>query len=66
MIYHTAQVCGDEPVSVYRINDGDAVFVSFGVGRRFTMERRHVVEAMSALMAFDAEEAAAQIVQAAE
>ena len=66
MIYNTAQVCGDEPVSVYRINGGDAVFVSFGEDRRVTMERRHIVAAMSALIAFKAEEEAARALQAAE
>lgn len=66
MIYHTAQVCGDEPVSVYRVNGGDAVFVSFGKDRRFTLERHHIVAAMSALIAFKAEEAAAPALQAAE
>lgn len=66
MIYHTAQVCGDEPVSVYRITGGEAVFVSFGEGRRVTLERRHIVAAMSALIAFKAEEASAAALQAAE
>ncbi len=66
MIYNTAQVCGDEPVSVYRINGGDAVFVSFGEDRRVTLERRHIVAAMSALIAFKAEEKAAPALQAEE
>lgn len=65
MIYHTAQICGDEAPTVSRGEGGKAIFVTFGTpgGSGITMERRHVVAAVTALMEFEQD---APALQAAE